>query len=125
MSRVVRDILTMAGTYLIIVCAFSSGLVFALSNHHDFINNYVRLNSTINANVNITAYAQNFGDTMYLLFWTILDPGPKEEILDKGTGMRDIAATFLLIAYQIVMIVVFFNLLIAIMNVTIQKYQDR
>ena len=39
--------------------------------------------------------------------------------------MRDIAATFLLIAYQIVMIVVFFNLLIAIMNVTIQKYQDR
>ena len=83
-SRVAKDILTMAGTYLIIVCAFSSGLVFALSNHHDFVNNYVRLNSTTDANVNITAYAQNFGDTMYLLFWTILDPGPKEEILDKG-----------------------------------------
>ena len=83
MTRVARDILTMAGTYIIICVAFSSGLVFALSNHHEYVNKYIRLDS-VGSNTNVTAYAQSFGDTMYILFWTILDPGPKEEIMEKG-----------------------------------------
>ena len=83
MNRIVRDILTMAGSYLIICVGFSAGLVFALSNHHDYVNNYIRLNST-GPNPNVTAYVQNFSDTMKILFWTILDPGPKEEIMEKG-----------------------------------------
>ena len=42
-----------------------------------------------------------------------------------GTGIRNVFATGLLILYEIFIIIVLFNLLIAIMNSTIQKTQDR
>ena len=42
-----------------------------------------------------------------------------------GTGIRNVFATGLLILYEIFIIIVLFNLLIAVMNSTIQKSQDR
>ena len=81
------------------------------------------LNSTTSDNTNLTAYAISFGETLYLLIWTVLDPGQKEEISD--VGMRGVVATILFMIYQVLIIIIVINLLIAVMNTTIQRYQDR
>jgi hypothetical protein len=121
MSRVIVDIFSIAGSYLLIALSFSTGLVFILTTEH-YRNNYAALNSA-GAKTNYTAYAESFSKMFYLLFWTTLDPGPKDEIPDEG--VRGTVATILFISYQVLIIVVLLNLLIAVMNATVQKVHDR
>ncbi len=122
MARILNDILTIASTYVLVCLAFSAGLIFILSTE-SYTNNVARLNST-GAEINYTAYVHNFGDVMYLLFWTVLDPGPNEEDINNE-GPRGVFATILFLIYQIAVIIVLLNLLIAVMNSTVQKFQDR
>ena len=66
------DIFSIAVTYLPIIFAFSSGLVFV-----DCTNQYHVSNSTdIAGSSNDTyAYGGNFTGIAYILFWSIFDPG--------------------------------------------------
>ena len=121
MSRVLSDIITMGGVFILVIIAFSSGLVFIITNE-SYSNNYARLNST-HASANLSAYVETFADTAYLLLWTMLDPGPKDEISDEG--IRGVFATIVLMVYQVALVIVLLNLLIAVMNSTVQKFQDR
>ena len=67
-----------------------------------------------------------FGNVLMTLFWTALDPGNKAEDLDyNNNDMRGTMATALIILYQVMIVIVLLNLLIAIMNSRIQKVYDR
>ena len=60
-----------------------------------------------------------------MLIWTILDPGPNDDISNDVDGIRGVVATILFMMYQVTIIIILLNLLIAVMNSTIQRYQDR
>ena len=64
------------------------------------------------------------------LLWSILNPGNDglEELgVDDGneTSLTGVVATGLLILYQLMSVIILLNLLIAVMNATIQKTQQR
>ena len=123
MSRVLIDIFSMVGTYVLVAFAFTSGLVFIISTEHYTKSKRVLLNSTVYDNTNVTAYTTKFQETFILLIWTILDPGEKDEI--DSTGLRGTFATFVMLMYQVTTIIILLNLLIAVMNSTVQRFQDR
>ena len=105
-SRVILDIFSILGTYFLIVLAFTFGVVFVLTKYSWDIN--------------------FFGNVLMTLFWTALDPGNKAEDLDyNNNDMRGTMATALIILYQVMIVIVLLNLLIAIMNSRIQKVYDR
>ena len=61
-----------------------------------------------------------FGKTLMILFWSVLDPGNKEEELNFSAGdLRGYVATGLLLLYQILVVILLLNLLIALMNSTV------
>ena len=66
------DIFSIAVTYLPIIFAFSSGLVFV-----DCTNQYhvYKSNDTAGSNNDTYAYGGNFTGIAYILFWSIFDPG--------------------------------------------------
>ena len=104
--RVILNIFSIFGTYFLIVLAFTFGVVFILTVSFWDIN--------------------FFGDKLMILFWTILDPGDKaEDLAYKNDNVRGIMATVLIILYQMMIVVVLLNLLIAIMNTTIEKAYDK
>ena len=121
MSRVLIDIFSMIGAFTLVALAFTSGLVFILTTEVSPPKK-VPLNSTVYDN-EISAYSIAFGETFILLIWTIFDPGQKDEI--SSQGLRGVFATIVLLAYQIITIIILLNLLIAVMNSTIQRFQDR
>ena len=62
------------------------------------------------------------------LLWAILNPGNDglEELgVDDGTSLTGVVATALLVMYQLMSVIILLNLLIAVMNATIQKTQQR
>ena len=63
---------------------------------------------------------------MYILFWKILDPGSEqiEDLNIDQESIRGITATVLFVLYQLMIVIVILNLLIALMNATIQKVND-
>ena len=62
--------------------------------------------------------------TVKVMFWAVLNPGPDaDSIPDKGfTGHM---ANFLFAVYQVLVAIILLNLLIAMMNSTVQKIQDK
>ena len=61
-----------------------------------------------------------------ILFWSVLDPGNKEKELNFSAGdLRGYVATGLLLLYQILVVILLLNLLIALMNSTVQKVEDQ
>ena len=62
------------------------------------------------------------------LLWAFLNPGNDglEELgVDDGTSLTDKVATGLLVLYQLMSVIILLNLLVAVMNATIQKTQKR
>ena len=66
---------------------------------------------------------------MYHLSWKLLAPGPNKKsndgIIIPDEGTFGIFATIIYFSYQAFIIVVGLNLLIAIMNSTVQKFDDK
>lgn len=124
MSRVTMDVFTIGGSYFMIAMAFASGLVFIFSTE-TYKNKVIALNSTVlvDQHNNIQSYVMSFGETLNVLFWAILEPGRSDEI--HSEGVRGILATTLFGIYQVVIVIVLLNLLIAVMNATVQKVHDR
>ena len=62
------------------------------------------------------------------LLWSLLNPGNDglEELgVDDETSLTGVVATALLVLYQLMSVIILLNLLIAVMNATIQKTQQR
>ncbi len=124
MSRVIVDIFSIVGTYLLIAISFTSGLVFILTSEN-YHKRYALLNSTSVEDEGIEQYAYSFWKTLETLFWTTMDPGDGEERGIHADGLLGAVATVLFAGYQIMIVIVLLNLLIAVMNATVQKVHDR
>ena len=131
MSRVVMDLFTVMISYLMLLIAFTSGLVLVLANESDYrgIQNSKHTDA-------IKYDLKSFGHILYVLGWSILEPGDKTKaILDPEDKMEDLninlgierttVATILISVYQTIIVIVLLNLLIAVMNTTVQKCEDR
>ena len=57
--------------------------------------------------------------------WTLLTPGQNEEYIPDTSESDSIGARVLYFIYQIFIIIILLNLLIAIMNSTVQRLQDK
>ena len=114
-SRVILSIFSVLITYILVLLAFTAGLVFIVQSE-DF--DHQKLD---NANL-----FTSFPTTMYILLWKILDPGSEqiEDLNIDQESIRGITATVLFVLYQLMIVIVILNLLIALMNATIQKVND-
>ena len=125
-GRVVPDLITVIITFFVILFAFGLGIFY-----------FVVPTSVINKNVpfhdsgfwiynekgekfNTTDWPVIFGNLMHDMAWSILNPGPDDEVSGNDYG-----AEIMFASYQIVVIIIILNLLIAMMNVTMQKLQDK
>lgn len=127
-SRVTADICTILSIYFITLMAFSLGIIFVLTTHN-YANNAASIgNNTKANNTNITiqygqSSGQKYGDLLLTLFWAMLDPGPDPDFQTHNLAGK--MATILFATYQILVIIIILNLLIAMMNATVQKLQDK
>ena len=118
-TRVFTDIFTIITTYVVTLLAFSFGITYLVSSDE----NYSDSNDTLNEG-SISNYASKYLEITLAMFWATVNPGPNEDhVPDKG--INGIAATTLFIIYQAGVVVILMNLLIAIMNSTIQKQEDK
>ena len=136
-SRVIHDIFTLMFTYLILVVAFSFGLVFILDDDSSTKGNStvisenmtILINETLSVplikNDTINVYLHKFGNVMYGLMFIILDPGTDNAPdVPDGTA-RNRFATLIYCMYFVFAITILLNLTITLMNATVQKFQDR
>ena len=120
-SQVIIDVLTVSSMFIIILIAFSSGIIFILGTEKVAQAFHVRkLFNSENATSLKDEYFYNFARTMETLFWHSLGPG------EIKLGLEDSALAKVLMGfYQTISAVVFMNLLVAVMNATVQKIQDK
>ena len=123
-TRVFMDICTILSTYLVTLLAFSFGLVFLLSTDvHSIDGKNPTFAAAINK-INISEYASNYFDISLVMFWATVAPGPNEDHFPHQ-GVHGIAAMLLFATYQVLVVIILLNLLIAIMNSTMQALQDK
>ncbi len=110
-SRVTLDLFTMAAIYVLITFGFSLGLTLSNSSRL-----FIRRNETSSYNATMII--------MKDMFWSTLSPGPPETVNIDSTGWSAVT-TVIFVIYQISTVIIFLNLLIAVMNTTINKLEDR
>ncbi len=129
LSRVMLDIMTMLTVYVLMVLAFSTAFVYMLSSEK-----YV--SSSDAASVNKTEIANSSNSTseahdevvkgyieiVAMLFWSILNPGPQEDLASDET-LAGLITAILYAMFQVLAVIVFLNLLIATMNSTVNKVE--
>ena len=121
MSRVINDIFTMGFTYLILMTAFTFGLVFVLDQSSMNGNSTV----VVENDGNFSTYVHNFGNLMFGLGFIFLDPGTDRAPEIPDYTARDKFATTMFVIYNIFAITILLNLTITLMNSTIQRFEDR
>ena len=134
-SRVMTDIVTIFFVYIVTIVAYTVGLVLvrnidlsglvgiSKSLHNETHDNasefglgqYVDWNSTSDSGTTVR-------DTIMTLFWATLGPGESDDI--QAENLNGIVASVLFASYQILVAIIMLNLLIAIMNSSVQKVQD-
>ena len=125
MVQSIMACLSICGIFAIIIISFTFGLIFVMASE-DYAQRMPAEQNCTNYLTNYTAYYNSYSKTFQILFWSILDPQNKDEELKiDHHNMRGIAATILVAAYQLIIIIVLLNLLIAVMNATIQKVEDQ
>ena len=124
-SRVMNDIFTISINYILVLITFSTCILFVSRVQIYNFNNYTG-----------TQYEDNdwkesdkeisFTDILVALFWQILNPGQADD--DTFLSSSDFSAHLIIMLYaiyQILAVIVILNLLIALMNSTIQRIQDK
>ena len=118
MNRVLGDVFSILVSYVLVCLAFSSGLVFVK-------------NLDVHTESGHTPYIEDFKHVFVCLIWKVLSPGPLDEereecaTISNFDGTKGHVVTALFVTFQILSIIILLNFLIAIMNSTIQRYQDR
>ena len=131
------DVVTMACMYLVVLLAFGSGIIFMgnkkikakikchLSKYRTLGHQPLDLNSQ---NEKIWT---NFWKTVETMFWSLLGPGEEFKNKDDQGVSTDLVSEQgpfslgLMGIYQIISAVIFMNLLIAIMNTTMQEVHNK
>ena len=131
MARVVPDIITTIVAFLIILTAFSTGIFyFIIPNTFPNATTSSRIDWMLGKRndryhyTDITEWPALYGSLMENMAWTILNPGPSD-IGEETVGESNSTATLLFATYQILVVIIMLNLLIAMMNATIQRLQDK
>ena len=119
--HVLMDVFTVSSMYIIILIAFSSGIVFILGTEKVVEAFHSRkLWNTEEARLLKDDYFYNFKKTVETLFWSSLGPG------ESTMGLKEsVLAKVLMGFYQTISAVIFMNLLVAVMNATVQKIEDK
>ena len=83
-------------------------------------------NKIINGTHNYTEKyeAMTFLTDLRIMFWAVLNPGPDPDTISEK-GLAGIMANILFAVYQIILAILLLNLLIAMMNSTMQKIEDK
>ena len=130
-SRVLSDIMTFFFVYMASTIAFTVGMVLVLNSAEleltslrasDGNSTSGVSNSTSDSTKTSKMDGVTFLHTMLTLFWSTLGPGQSDSV--KPNGLDGIVASVLFAVYQILVAIIMLNLLIAIMNSTVQKVQD-
>ena len=121
-TRVFTDIFTILSTYLVTLIAFSFGVAYLVSADAYFDPKEETFNDITksNASEDVSKYLE----IALAMFWATVSPGPNEDHVPEE-GIHGIAATALFVIYQAIVVVILMNLLIAIMNSTMQKQEDK
>ena len=108
--------------YLVILVAFSLGILF-VSKIDQSVSSFPNMNHTRIIQENMIGY-KKIQTILTTLFWASLNPGPDTETFPEE-GFTGYLTNILFGIYQIFVIIMLLNLLIAMMNSTIQKIQDK
>ncbi len=110
LRRVIFDVVTMAVIFAIIYFAFCAGITFLF---------YSTLQDTsASAATNHSSFT-----LMQDFFWALLDPGQPD--FDEELGTVSLMGSVTFVVYEVIVAIVFLNLVIATMNTTIQKLEDK
>ena len=120
-SQVISDVVTVSSMYIIILIAFSSGIIFILGTEK--VAQAFHMRKLFNPEDDTSEqdeYFYNFVKTIETLFWHSLGPG------ETNLGLKgSVLAKIFMGIYQTISAVIFMNLLVAVMNATVQKIQDK
>ena len=142
-SRCVIDIFTISLSYVLFAMAFTFGIYYVLNiEHKDLIEGNMTKNESEQMNIdqkdliedNMTKneceqtnktsnFGKKFTSTFHVILWTIFEHGQKKQF--PHNTVEEKFATILYFIYQIFIIIILLNLLIAIMNATVQRLQDK
>ena len=146
-SRCVIDIFTISLSYVLFAMAFTFGIFYVLNIEHkdliepveddmtndviepvedDMTKDVIEDNMTKNKceQTNKTSnFGKKFTSTFHVILWTIFEHGQKKQF--PHNTVEEKFATILYFIYQIFIIIILLNLLIAIMNATVQRLQDK
>ena len=131
MARVLPDIITVVITFLVVLFSFGIGVFyFVISSSRD--GDIPQMNTSTNpTNINFlknlghqypnyTEWSTIFGKVIENMAWTILNPGPSDFSDISGKTVE-----LLFAVYQAIIVVILLNLLIVMMNTTVQRLQDK
>ena len=121
-NRVFKDVGTIMLNYLVVLLAFSFGIYFVLKV------NVIPL-AYSEKDAKISMKEGNPEEVSFLviwktLWWALLNPGPDSDVFPEE-GFAGTLTNVLYIAYQMFTIIMLLNLLIAMMNSTMQKIEDK
>ena len=135
-SRCVIDIFTISLSYVLFAMAFTFGIFYVLNIEHkdliekdvsndDMTKDVIEDDMTKNKceQTNTTKFGKKFTSTFHVILWTIFEHGQKKQF--PHNTVEEKFATILYFIYQIFIIIILLNLLIAIMNATVQRLQDK
>ena len=123
-TRVINDIFTVIFTYVVLMIAFSFGLVFILDGSSELLDDDGDGDPFFDKNDGTWGtFLHNFANLMFKMMFIILDPGEAPPI--PNTTAREKFATVMFVVYCVFSITILLNLCITLMNATIQRFQDR
>ena len=117
-TNVISDVITVSIMYIIILVAFTSGIIFTLGTER--INEQFDKNKLMNGTGLGEEYVINFAKTLETLFWHSLGPGEPH-----AASQVTVLPKLLMGMYQTISAIIFMNLLVAIMNATVQRIEDK
>ena len=124
-SRVTKDIFTISINYILVLITFSTCILFVSRVQIYTFNNYTGYQYEDN-DWKESDKDVSFTDILVSLFWEVFNPGPADD--DTFSSSSDFSTHLIIMLYaiyQILAIIVILNLLIALMNSTIQRIQDK
>ena len=125
LTRVAIDVATILCNFFLVLVSFSLAVIFVLS-----VNAYPYKTSMVDQESR--NYTDNEEDMTFdkirqivsVMFWVFLDPGPDHDTF-PGDTFAGLLAGLLFVIYQAFIVIMGLNLLIAMMNTTMQRIQDK
>ena len=123
----ITDILTefsaIASSYLVIFTSFAFGICYLLTLQlYSYRIAQSQLNNASNSRYLIENLSSNHLEFSMAMFWAVLNPGPFDMIYPNT--VEGVFAVGLSAVYQILIVIILLNLLIAVINSTIQKVNN-